>query len=249
MIQKTLVALCLALLTLVPLTATSQKDTAESIVDRYVELLGYSRLPQDSMLTMVTTITSLGSADTFVMKRWFVPPLMMRVEVWHGDTLQNAFCTNGKNRYRIYDPKKGFWSEYDDYIFYEKLHPYDFRGPLYNWRSQGLTLSYKGITKAKGNHALQTVTVEGPGYYTRHYMFEPSGLLSAIIETDEIDTVEYRRYQDGHIDWKIEHEYMEVAPGVLLPKEESFMRLGLLTVLRTEARLEPRETLLFNKDN
>ena len=116
------------------------------------------------------------------------------------------------------------------------------------WRSQGLTLSYKGITKAKGDHELQTVTVEGPGYYTRHYMFEPSGLLAVIIETDEIDTVEYRRYEDGHIDWKIEHEYMEVAPGVLLPKEESFMRLGVLTVLRTEAWLEPRQTLLFNKD-
>ena len=41
---------------------------------------------------------------------------------------------------------------------------------------------------------------------------------------------------------------MEVAPGVLLPKEESFMRLGVLTVLRTEAWLEPRQTLLFNKD-
>ena len=79
-------------------------------------------------------------------------------------------------------------------------------------------------------------------------MFEPSGLLAVIIETDEIDTVEYRRYEDGHIDWKIEHEYMEVAPGVLLPKEESFMRLGVLTVLRTEAWLEPRQTLLFNKD-
>lgn len=240
--------ICLALLALASLTATGQKDTAEAIVDRYVELLGYTRLPQDSMLTMVTTVTSPGTADTFVMKRWFVPPLMMRVEVWHGDTLTNAFCTNGKSRYRIYDRKKELWTAYDDYIFYEKIVPYDFRGPLYNWRAQGLTLSYKGITKAKGDHELQTVTVEGPGYYTRHYMFEPSGLLAVIIETDEIDTVEYRRYEDGHIDWKIEHEYMEVAPGVLLPKEESFMRLGVLTVLRTEAWLEPRQTLLFNKD-
>ena len=74
--------ICLALLALAPLAATGQKDTAAAIVDRYVELLGYTRLPQDSMLTMVTTVTSPGTADTFVMKRWFVPPLMMRVEVW-----------------------------------------------------------------------------------------------------------------------------------------------------------------------
>lgn len=239
--------ICLALLALAPLAATGQKDTAAAIVDRYVELLGYGRLPQDSMLTMVTTITSPGSADTVVMKRWFMPPLMMRVEVWQDGALQEAFCTNGKDRYRIYDRKQEYWTEYKDYIFYERVQPYDFRGPLYNWRSQGLTVSYKGVTTAK-DHKLETVTVEGPGYYTRHYMFEPTGLLAVIMETDEIDTAEYRRSEESHIEWKIEHEYMEVAPGVLLPKEESFMRHGRLTVLRTEAWLEPRQALLFNKD-
>lgn len=238
----------MALMALVPLTALGQKDTAEAIVDRYVELMGYHRLPQDSTLAMVTTITTTGSTDTFVMKRWFTPPLMMRVEVWLGDTLQTGLCTNGKDRYRIYNPKRGFWEDVTDYSYYNKMQGYDFRGPLYNWRSNGMTLQYKGVTKAKGNHELQTVTVEGPAYYTRHYMFEPSGLLAVIMETGEMDTVEYRRNLEGHIEWKIEHEYMEVAPGVLLPKEESFMRQGQLTVLRTEAWLEPRQTLLFNKD-
>lgn len=239
--------LLLALLPLAP-RAQQSDDTAARIVDRYVALLGAERLPQDSMLTMVTTITMTGSADTFIMKRWHVPPLMMRVEVWLKDTLQTALCTNGKDRYRIYSPQKGYWEDKADYRFYEEMDGYDFRGPLHNWRSKGLTLHYKGITRAKDSHELQTVTVEGPKMFTRHYMFEASGLLAVIIETDEIDTTEYRSDGQPHTEWKIIHEYMPVGPGSLLPKVESFMRDGTLTVMQTEAWLEPKQTLLFNKD-
>lgn len=236
------------LLALLPLAATAQSDTAATIVDRYVELLGADRLPQDSMLTMVTTITSPGSQDTFIMKRWHVPPLMMRVEVWYKDTLQTGLCTNGKDRYRIYSPRKGYWEDHLDYKFYEEFEGYDFRGPLYNWRSKGLTLTYKGITRAKGTHELQTVTVAGPKLFTRHYMFEASGLLAVIIETDELDTLEYHRTDEPHTEWKIMHEYMTIGPSSLLPKEESFLRGGVLTIMQTEAWLEPKQTLLFNKD-
>lgn len=236
------------LLALLPLAATAQTDTAAMIVDRYEELLGPERLPQDSMLTMVTTITSPGSQDTFIMKRWYVPPLMMRVEVWYKDKMQTGLCTNGKNRYRIYSPKKGFWEDKLDYRFYEELEGYDFRGPLHNWRAKGMTLSYKGITRAKGDHELLTVTVEGPKMYTRHYMFEPTGLLAVIIETDELDTTEYHSNGEPHTEWKIMHEYMPIGPSSLLPKEESFMRGGVLTIMQTEAWMEPKQTLLFNKD-
>lgn len=241
-------ALLIALLALLPLTAKGQVDTAARIVDNYQELLGADRLPKDSMLTMVTTITSPGSHDTFIMKRWYIAPLMMRVEVWLNDTMQTGLCTNGKDRFRIFDPAKGYWEEKKDYQFYEKIEGYDFRGPLHNWRAKGLTATYKGITRAKGDHELQTVTVAGPGVYTRHYMFEPTGLLAVIIETDELDTVEYHSVGEPHTEWKIMHEYMEVGPSSLLPKEESFLRGGVLTIMQTEAWFEPKKTLLFNKD-
>lgn len=241
-------ALLIALLALLPLTAKGQVDTAARIVDNYQELLGADRLPKDSMLTMVTTITSPGSQDTFIMKRWYIAPLMMRVEVWLNDTMQTGLCTNGKDRFRIFDPAKGYWEEKKDYQFYEKIEGYDFRGPLHNWRAKGLTATYKGITRAKGDHELQTVTVAGPGVYTRHYMFEPTGLLAVIIETDELDTVEYHSVGEPHTEWKIMHEYMEVGPSSLLPKEESFLRGGVLTIMQTEAWFEPKKTLLFNKD-
>lgn len=241
-------ALLIALLALLPLTAKGQVDTAARIVDNYQELLGADRLPKDSMLTMVTTITSPGSQDTFIMKRWYIAPLMMRVEVWLNDTMQTGLCTNGKDRFRIFDPAKGYWEEKKDYQFYEKIEGYDFRGPLHNWRAKGLTATYKGITRAKGDHELQTVTVAGPGVYTRHYMFEPTGLLAVIIETNELDTVEYHSVGEPHTEWKIMHEYMEVGPSSLLPKEESFLRGGVLTIMQTEAWFEPKKTLLFNKD-
>lgn len=241
-------ALLIALLALLPLTAKGQVDTAARIVDNYQELLGADRLPKDSMLTMVTTITSPGSQDTFIMKRWYIAPLMMRVEVWLNDTMQTGLCTNGKDRFRIFDPAKGYWEEKKDYQFYEKIEGYDFRGPLHNWRAKGLTATYKGITRAKGDHELQTVTVAGPGVYTRHYMFEPTGLLAVIIETDELDTIEYHSVGEPHTEWKIMHEYMEVGPSSLLPKEESFLRGGVLTIMQTEAWFEPKKTLLFNKD-
>jgi len=242
-------AIITLLLALLPLAAVAQKiDTAAAIVDRYLELLGADRLPQDSMLTLVTTITSPGSQDTFIMKRWYMAPHMMRVEVWHGKKLQTGLCTNGKNRFRVYRPKLGYWEEKYDYAFYEDMDNYDFRGPLYNWRAKGLTLRYKGITLAKGDHELQTVIVEGPRIFTRHYMFEPTGLLSVIIETDELDTTEYKYNGEPHTQWKIEHEYMQVGPNSILPKEESFLRDGVLTIMRTEAKLERKQTLLFNKD-
>ena len=66
--QRRMTTICLALLALAPLAATGQKDTAAAIVDRYVELLGYGRLPQDSMLTMVTTKTSQAPTRNPVMK-------------------------------------------------------------------------------------------------------------------------------------------------------------------------------------
>jgi hypothetical protein len=238
----------IALLALMPLVSTAQADTAATIVDRYLDLLGVDRLPQDKMLTLVTTITSPGSQDTFIMKRWYIAPRMMRVEVWYGDTLQTGLCTNGKDRYRVYKPMLGYWEEKPDYAFYEDMQSYDFRGPLYNWRNNGLKLRYKGITRAKGDHELQTVIVEGPKLFTRHYMFEPTGLLAVIIETDEYDSTEYHYNGEPHTEWKMEHEYMQVGTASILPKEESFMRDGVLTILRTEAKLEPKQTLLFNKD-
>lgn len=221
-------------------------DTAAQIVDHYLELLGTSRWQSDSMLVMETLVTSPGSTDTFVMKRWYLAPQMLRVEVWHGKELQTAYCSNGKDRYRSFRPRYGYWSDMQPGHFQESIKPYDFRGPLHGWRAAGATLTYMGMAKAMGLYEMQSVKVESPGLFTRYYLFEPSGLLSVIVETDELDS-NYNPNLEARIEWKIEHEYMQLGDH-LLPKQESFMREGKLTVLETTAWMEKRNTLVFNQD-
>lgn len=222
-------------------------DSAARVVDRYIGMLNYEALPPDSMLTMRTVITVGEGNDTFTLLRWFVPPLMMRLEVWGGKRLHTALCTNGKDRYRLYKPDLGYWVDLDPAVFYERLVGYDFRGPLYNWRAHGAQLEYKGFTTAMGGHTLETVLVDAPGQYKRYYFFEPTGLLSVIVETDEIDVEEYKQSDMTRIEWKCIHEYMQVGES-LLPKQESFMRKGVLTVEETEAHFEAIKPLLFNAD-
>lgn len=222
-------------------------DTAAQIVDRYLDMLGTTRWKSDSMLVMETIITTEGSADTFVMRRWHLPPNMFRVEVWHGKELQTAMCSNGNDRYRSYRPQKGYWVDMHPGHFHETFGSYDFRGPLNGWRAAGATLTYMGVAKAMGEYDLLSVKVEMPAHFTRYYMFEPNGLLALIVETDEIDTSNYNPLTEARIDWKIIHEYQRMG-DCLLPKQESFMREGRLTVLETKAWMEKRNTLIFNQD-
>ena len=70
--------------------------------------------------------------------------------------------------------------------------------------------------------------------------------MSMIVETAELDSL-YRDRYSVHIDWKFIHEYQQVGRS-LLPKQESFMRQGKLTVMETEAYFEPAKTLIFNQD-
>lgn len=234
------------LLALAPALRGQTADTAVQIVERYLELLGNDRWPADSLLVMKTVITSPQSGDTFVMKRWFMPPQKHRIEVRLNDTLQTAYCGNGSDRFRKYIPSLGYWQDIPSYQFYTELAGYDFRGPLHGWRAQGATLTYEGPATVMGRHGLEAVKVEVPDRYVRHYFFEPSGLMSMIVETAELDSL-YRDRYSVHIDWKFIHEYQQVGRS-LLPKQESFMRQGKLTVMETEAYFEPAKTLIFNQD-
>ena len=236
----------IVLLTLALAARGQAVDTAAQVVDRYLELLGNDRWPADSILVLKTIVTSPQSSDTFVLKRWYMPPQRHRIEVWLNDTLQRAFCGNGSDRFRRYDPSLGYWVDLSAYQFYTDLAGFDVRGPLYGWRSQGAALTYEGTATVMGRKGLETVKVEVPDRYTRHYFFEPSGLMSVIVETNDLDSL-YRDRYDAHIDWKFIHEYQQVG-RCLLPKQESFMRQGKLTVMETEAWLEPPKTLIFNQD-
>lgn len=239
----------LLLLALLPLGLQAQ-DSAEAVVGRYLQMLNYEALPKDSTLVLETTITFPGSNDTFTMKRWFAPPDMMRLEVWHGDAQETGLCTNGSNRYREFIRRMDWWSDITPENFQSKMEAYDFRGGLYNWQDRGIQLEYKGIVTAKGER-LQVVRAKQKGYYTRYYMFEEQGSLLVLVqEKDEDDNTTSPELKPLHVkpmEYKVIHEYMPLHESLVV-RQESYMRNGVLTVMETKAHFEPRNPLLFNQD-
>ncbi|MBR4738636.1 MAG: hypothetical protein IK058_01390 [Bacteroidales bacterium] len=239
----------LLLLALLPLGLHAQ-DSAEAVVGRYLRLLNYEEMPQDSMLVMETTVSFVGSHDTFTLRRWYAAPTMMRVEVWHDNQLTEGLCTNGGNRHRMYSPREGWWNDVGHLTFHDKMDAYDFRGPLFNWQQRGIKLDYQGTVMAKGQRLLKVHAVQ-PNHFARYYMFEEgSGLLVLIQERDENDNGADPVLKQLHtkpIDYKVIHEYLPAGKS-LVPSQESFMRDGVLTIMETKLHFEPRDNMVFNKD-
>lgn len=244
--MRNLLLTALLLTALLPRAAA--QDTAEAVVERYLRLLNYEALPQDSMLVLETTITYHGQPDTFAMKRYYQHGGMMRVEVRLHGQLTNGLCTNGGSRHRIMSPSLGWWSDAEHVDFHTRMQGYDFRGPLYGWRATGTQLSYNGTTTLNGE-TLQVVRAEQKGHYVRYYMFEEqSGLLVVVLEKDELPAGEQKpMFSVKPIDFKSIHEYLPVGES-LIPSQESFMRDGQLTIMETKAHFEPRNDMLFNRD-
>lgn len=249
--KKTLATMLLGLL---PLWAAAQNhmyrpDTAAMLVDRYLGIMNADAMPKDSMLTLVTKIYTIGTTDTFTLKRWYTWPQKHRIEVWRPDgSLQTAYCSNGNDRMRMYKPDLGYWVDITPDVFYDRLSGYDWRGPLYGWRVQNAHLEYRGRVVAKDHGEMESVLVQAPERFDREYMFEPTGMLAFIRETGNMDTTNYRPFEAARIEMKFMHEYQEVGPMVL-PRTESFVRHGRVTVQTTEAAIVERDDMIFNADN
>lgn len=221
-------------------------DSAQTVVDRYLDILNIEGLPDDSLLVIETTITFYGEKDTIRMLRWYAAPEKMRVEVWNQGKLETGLVSNGKDRWRRYLPAYESWESISQAEYYRKIQGYDFRGPLYNWRAKGATLTWNGTTTLKGE-PLQVVKVRCPWMYERYYMFEPgSGLLTLIFETDNHED-NNPVHREGHIEWKSIHEYQPLEKG-LMPSLESFMRDGVLTIMSSTTHFEKLDYQLFEHD-
>lgn len=237
----------LILIALLPAMVQAQNDdTAHAIIARFTTMLNHDGLPADSLLVMETTVSYVDSRDTFVMRRWYTPPEMLRVEVWRGDTLTAGYCTNGTSRYRSYSTLDGWWKDTDSANFMRTVAAYDFRGPFLPNDTMGTHYTYAGTTTLKGM-PLTVVRAERKEMYVRHYLFEQqSGLLLFIIEGDELSKGSSGRLY-GHSQWKAYHEYLPVGES-LLPSEESYLRDGMVTIMRTRAHFEARNDKIFNQD-
>lgn len=241
--RKTLLTLLLVL----PLAAAAQ-DSAAAIVARYLRMLNPAALAPDSMLVLHTTITHNGSTDTFDMVRWYAAPGMMRVEVHQGDSLMTGLCTNGTTRFREYSTHLRWWNDLDSNSFANKMQAYDHRSPFYDHLRRGISLYYDGVTSFNGQK-LQVVRTEQKNHYVRQYLFEEqSGLLVVVLEKKELPAGSVEPViKLKPIDYKVIHEYMPYGAG-LVPSEESYMRDGLLTIMRTTVSVEPRDNMIFNQD-
>lgn len=238
------IAITLALL--LPLAAAAQSDsTAIRIVERYLGIMNIDALPSDSMLVVNTQIIYPQTGDTLSMLRMYAPPQMFLVEVRDAKgKLQTGLCGDGKSHYRAFSTRSQWWRSITRESFFSRLGGFDVRGPLYTWRADNAYLTYVGQTTYRGA-ALDAVHYTAPAHFTRTYLFEPSGLLSAIIEEDTASEG-FSALHDAHVDWKIYHEYDKVGPAVL-PTLESFMREKTITIMRSEIHLERRDDNKFRE--
>ena len=223
-------------------------DSAEMVVRNYFEILNYDAIRTDSILYMESIIYKRSApTDTAVLKRWFLPPNRMRVELWHGDTLLEGCYSDGKEVFRE-NHKKMFngWVKTAESRYYELAHDYDFRGALYNRVADAAELKYEGIWDFNGNKVYR-VFVDIPLRYCRNYLFEKeSGLLFLIQETNQHSEYSDHKVYD-HPDWHAYHEYQPVG-DVLLPSVESYQMGGDILFYYTSYRYIPLDMKVFTED-
>lgn len=235
------------------LHSTAQKsipatDTAEAIVNRYMDLLNVQSIRPDSILYMETYIYYRSTPhDTAILKRWYLNPNKFRCELWHGDTLIEGLYSDSRTVFKEFSRKVSEkWVNVTDDRFYTMLRAYEFRSPLYNWKANGSTMKYEGRVKFQQNDVYR-VLMETPNIYNRHLLFEPeSGLLFLIEETSKhSEYTNHAAYE--HADWHAFHEYQPVGT-VLLPSVESYQMGNDVLFYFTHFDYIPVNMDFFTKD-
>lgn len=223
-------------------------DSAELVVSHYYDLLNYGNIRTDSILYIETVIYKRSHpTDTAIMKRWFLPPLCTRTELWHGDTLLEGVYSNGKDIFREY--RLGMlieWTRVSSSRYYDLVPIYDFRGALHYRNADATSLKYEGIWDFNG-HKVYRIYADTPYKYCRNYLFEKeSGLLFMIQETNTHS--EYSNHQAyDHPDWHAIHEYQPLG-DVLLPKVESYQMDGDMVYYFSKGKYLPLNMDIFTKD-
>ena len=223
-------------------------DSAEWVVKRYFATVNYDRIRTDSILYIETIIYKRSNPqDTAIYKRWFLPPICTRTELWHGDTLLEGVYSDGKEVFREY--RLGVlngWTRVAPSRYYNLALDYDFRGALYHREADAVEMKYEGIWDFNGNQVYRVFT-DTPYKYCRNYLFEKeSGMLFMIQETNQHS--EYTNHQAyDHPDWHAIHEYQPLG-NVLIPCVESYQMQGDMVYHFSKCRYLPKDMKIFTKD-
>ena len=245
-----------ALLALLPLLwpcallaqqGTQAADSGSIVVDRHYAIVNVDNIPADSMLYIESfSVDAHVPTDTVFMRRWFAAANLARVEVtYHGHPVA-GMQSDGKTLFRTLDTARRAWEGLPADRYHIDISGYDFRGPLYRWRTDGSELYYQGEWEFEG-HRVRRVFVMSPNRYDRNYLFEKeSGLLFFV---DERDThSDNMATGDGeHVRWRAYHEYTPLGTSLYV-SQESFMKDNVVTVTYHTYRLLPRSSEPFVSD-
>ena len=224
------------------------EDSARWVLDRYVRLLNYEAFPQDSMLYIKSLIVEpYTDGDTLVMERWWMAPAFYRTELRRHDTLLTGYFGDGQYVFKSYNAEKRRWESIGMTQYYDETMGYNFHGPLYYWKTDGLETRYEGVWNYNSNQAYR-VFVSSPDRYDRYYLFEKeSGLLFLI---DELDTYreDLRADSTKHVNWRAYHEYTPLGSS-LFPTVESYMQGETMVVIYSQVGCRTPNKDIFKKEN
>ncbi len=223
-------------------------DSAKMVLDYYTDLLNYNIISNDSTLYIESIIVSPQlPGDTTRMRRWFAMPNYYRVEVWHNDTLQEAYLGDGYLHFRQYDKASEMWRDMKPNDYYDEIESYDFHGPLHNWQSRGVEVEFAG-TWQFNNSEVYRLYVKDPTRYYRYYLFEKeSGLLFYIDETEEKDP-ERRASDSIRVMWRAYNEYIPLGKQLYISTESYMQENKMLTIIYHQYHYLKRDMAPFYVD-
>lgn len=223
------------------------EDSAKTVLDNYFALLRYDIISNDSMLYIESSIVSpQRPGDTVFLRRWFAMPNYYRTEVWHHDTLQTAYASDGALRFRMYNGGRQVWQDIVADKYYDAAAGYDFHGPLYRWKTDGVEIAFAGTWDFKG-HPVYRLFVKDPHRYYRYYLFEKeTGLLFYIDETKEHDK-DSKPADSAKVQWRAYNEYIPVGKQLFV-STESYLSDGEITILHHKYQYLKRDMEPFYVD-
>lgn len=222
-------------------------DSAKMVLDKYLSLLNYGIISNDSTLFIESSIVNQQKpGDTVFMRRWFTMPNYYRIEVWHHDSLQTGYAGDGNLHFRTFNKSNQMWQDIAANKYYDEIEGYDFHGPLYRWKTAGIDISFAGTWTFNG-HPVYRLYVKDPHRFYRYYLFEKeTGLLFYVDEQNEHDE-DSKPLDTIHVQWRAYNEYIPVGKQLFI-STESYLYDNQVTVLHHKYRFLKRDMEPFYVD-
>ena len=237
---------CIAPLVCAQQQQTSQ-DSAAAIIKRYYSILKYNYLKRDSILYIESKIVHSSTPnDTLVMRRWFLPRFLSRIEFWYNGQQEVSYHSDGRDIFRKFDTVARAWMNISREQYFDEALAYHYQGALHDWETKGCELEYVGEGTYEG-HPIEIIKTFCPNNYDRQYYFEKeTGLLFQLDEYPLIMGEKVSR-SDSRVEWRAIHEYQPLGM-FLFPSIESYLHQGELTIQYHHYQFIPLSKTVFIAD-